>query len=194
LHTYETVFITIPTLTEDEEKSTVETFARIVADGGGTMHANDRMGRRRLAYPIKKFEDGVYVRFLYDSGSEVPRELERRMKIADEVIRVLTVRLERDWAKDAKDRAVRDAEERAAAAAAAEAQAAEEARRAEEEARAATEAPADSTEEIKEEEPSEPQESAPGDATEEPSGDAAEPALVEKAEETAGEAEDEKET
>lgn len=118
MFTYETVFITAPTLTEDEERSIVGGLAQIVGEGGGSMVANDRLGRRRLAYPIGKFDDGVYTRFLYDSEAGVPKELERRFRISDKVIRYLTVRLETDWAADAKVQAVRDAEARAAAEAA----------------------------------------------------------------------------
>src|SRR5262245_56746752 len=79
------------------------------------MFTTDRMGRRRLAYPIQKFEDGVYTRFLYDSGSDVPRELERRMRISDKVLRHLTVQLEREWAVGAKEQVVKDAQARAEA-------------------------------------------------------------------------------
>ena len=128
MHTYETLFITSPNLTEEEEQATVETLAALIPDGGGEMITNDRMGRRRLAYPIRKFEDGVYTRFLYDSTSEVPKELERRIRLSDKILRSLTVRLEEDWAVAAKEEAVREAErkvraeaERAAEAAAAEA-------------------------------------------------------------------------
>jgi len=117
--TYETLFITPPTLAEEDETAVVAQMAEIVQSGGGTFHANDRMGRRRLAYPIEKFEDGVYTRFLYDAELEVPRELERRMRLSDRVLRSLTVRLERDWAVAAKEQAVHDAERREAEAAAA---------------------------------------------------------------------------
>jgi small subunit ribosomal protein S6 len=110
--TYETLFITPPNLTEDEELATVEAMAKIVTEGGGQMVANDRMGRRRLAYQIRKFEDGVYTRFLYDSDSAVPTELERRIRLSDKVLRSLTVRLEEDWAEEAKQEAVREAERR----------------------------------------------------------------------------------
>jgi small subunit ribosomal protein S6 len=106
------VFITAPTLTDDEEKTLVSGLAQIVDDGGGSMVANDRLGRRRLAYPIGKFDDGIYTRFLYDSGAGVPKELERRIRNSDKV------RLEQDWAADAKVQAVRDAEARAQAEAA----------------------------------------------------------------------------
>jgi small subunit ribosomal protein S6 len=82
------------------------------------MVANERMGRRRLAYTIKKCDDGVYTRFLYDSDIAVPKELERRIRISDRVLRYLTVRLEPDWAVESKEQAVRDAQARADAEAA----------------------------------------------------------------------------
>lgn len=118
VRTYETVFITDPTLTDDDDKGVVDALAAVVSDGGGVFAANDRMGRRRLAYPIKKFEDGVYTRFLYDSEPGIPKELDRRLRISDKVIRHLTVRLEPDWAVAAKEQAVRDAQARAEAEAA----------------------------------------------------------------------------
>ncbi len=116
MQTYETLFVTTPTLTDEEEQSTVEVLAQIVTDGGGTFTANERMGRRRLAYPIQKYNDGVYVRFLYDSDPAVPKELERRLRISDRILRVLTVRLEPKWAVAAKEQAVRDAQARVEAA------------------------------------------------------------------------------
>jgi small subunit ribosomal protein S6 len=112
IRTYETVFITDPTLTDDEEKSVVDAFTSVVTDGGGVFAANDRMGRRRLAYPIKKFEDGVYTRFLYDSEGSVPKELDRRLRISDKVIRHMTISMELDWANASKEQAVRDAKAR----------------------------------------------------------------------------------
>jgi small subunit ribosomal protein S6 len=118
IRTYETVFITVPTLTDDEEQAVVSALTAIVTDGGGVFAANDRMGRRRLAYPIKKFEDGVYTRFLYDSDGGVPKELDRRLRISDKVIRHMTISMELDWAVASKEQAVRDAQARAEAEAA----------------------------------------------------------------------------
>ena len=119
MYTYETMFITLPTLTEEEERTVVGGFAQIVTDGGGQFTANERLGRRRLAYSIRRFDDGVYTRFLYDSEPDVPKELERRIRISDKVLRYLTVRLEPDWAVAAKEQAVRDAQAREQAAEAA---------------------------------------------------------------------------
>lgn len=141
--TYETLFITPPTLSDEEERNTVTMLTEIVTDGGGTFTANDRMGRRRLAYPIKKFEDGVYTRFLYDCDIEIPKELERRIRISDNVLRSLTVRLEEDWAAAAKIQAVKDAERRAEMEAEAVRVAAEEAEQAKLAAEAAANAPAE---------------------------------------------------
>lgn len=121
MNTYETIIITVPTLTEEEERSLVGGFAQLVTDGGGNLVANERMGRRRLAYSIKKCDDGVYTRFLYDSEPAVPKELERRVRLSDRVLRYLTVCLEQEWAVFAKEQAVRDAAARAEADAAREA-------------------------------------------------------------------------
>jgi small subunit ribosomal protein S6 len=187
--TYETVFITLPSLTEQEETDLVGSLAQIVTDDGGTMVANDRMGRRRLAYPIRKFEDGVYTRFLYDSSALVPKELDRRIRLSDKILRHLTVRLEPDWAVAAKEQAVRDAEAReeaAKAAAAAAAEAAEaEARREAEAAAASGEAPAEAAEG-----PEASQETAPGEPGSAPVGDAPEESTEEPAKKPADESAD----
>jgi small subunit ribosomal protein S6 len=137
MQTYETLFITHPTLTEDVERTTVDTLSQVVTDGGGTMVANERMGRRRLAYPIQKQTDGVYIRFLYDSDAAVPKELERRIRLSDKILRVLTVRLEQKWAVAAKEQAARDARARAEAAERERIEREEAERRAQEEAAAA---------------------------------------------------------
>ncbi len=141
--TYETLFITPPTLSDEDERATVEGLAAIVTDGGGSFTVNERMGRRRLAYSIRKFDDGVYTRFLYDAGVDVPKELERKIRLSENVLRSLTVRLEDDWAVASKIQAVKDAERRAE-------QEAEAARQAEEEAARATEAAASAAEEASE--------------------------------------------
>jgi small subunit ribosomal protein S6 len=106
--TYETVFITLPSLTDQEETDLVSSLAQIVAADGGSLVANDRMGRRRLAYPLRKFEDGVYTRFLYDSTPEAPKELARRIRLSDKILRHLTVRLDPEWAEEAKEQWARD--------------------------------------------------------------------------------------
>lgn len=157
--TYETLFITPPTLSDDEERATVKELAAIVTDGGGSFTVNERMGRRRLAYAIRKFDDGVYTRFLYDAGIDVPKELERKIRLSENVLRSLTVRLEDDWAVASKIQAVKDAERRAE-------QEAEAVRQAEEEAVRAAEAAASAAEKASEETPEVASETVPDAVTE----------------------------
>ena len=147
MQTYETIFIATPGLTAEDESATVSALSQVITDGGGSITVADRMGRRRLAYPIKKFDEGIYVRLLYDSGADVPKELERRIRLSDNILRGLTVRLTSEWAEHAKEQAVRDAQRRAeseaaeAAAAEAAAKAAEEQPPAEESVTAEAEEP-----------------------------------------------------
>lgn len=175
--TYETLFITPPTLSDDEERATVKELAAIVTDGGGSFTVNERMGRRRLAYAIRKFDDGVYTRFLYDAGIDVPKELERKIRLSENVLRSLTVRLEDDWAVASKIQAVKDAERRAE-------QEAEAARQAEEEAVRAAEAAASAAAKASEETPEVASETVSDTVTEKASKGEAE-AATEAATETA---------
>lgn len=122
--TYETIYISAPTLTDDEAETLVSGYAEVVTSGGGALYANEKIGRRRLAYPIKKFEDGIYARLLYGSDASVPRELERRMRLSDKVLRFLTVKLDEEWAAASREQAVRDEQARKEAAKAAQEEAA----------------------------------------------------------------------
>jgi small subunit ribosomal protein S6 len=193
--TYETIFIATPGLTVEDESATISALSQVITEGGGEVTVADRMGRRRLAYPIKKFDEGIYVRLLYDSGADVPKELERRIRLSDNILRGLTVRLTLEWAEHAKEQAVRDAQRRAeaeAAEAAAAKAAAEAAAKAAAEAPPAEEQAAETSEEESAEEGSEPEIEAaaaePEAKTEEP---AAEPEVgAESASETEGEKQD----
>ena len=94
---YETGFILSPALSEEETAQFIQAMADIVAQKSGRMVKQDVWGKRKLAYPIKKFGDGVYVFFLYEGSGDISAELERRFKQSDSVIRFLTVkRDERD--------------------------------------------------------------------------------------------------
>ena len=139
MQTYETILITLPTLTEEEEKTTVDIFESIITDGGGQIDYRDRMGKRRLAYPILKLDDGVYTRFLYDSEASVVTEVERRARLHDKVMRYITIKLERTWAREAKEKAIEDIQARKDAIVAAEVAAVEAAAKAVEDAAKAAE-------------------------------------------------------
>jgi small subunit ribosomal protein S6 len=113
---YETGFVLSPGLSDEETEGFIKQMAEVIAQKKGRMVKQDVWGKRRLAYPIKRFHEGTYVFFLYEGPGDVSQELERRFKQTDTVIRFLTV------LKDPKDlyrRKKRAAREAAAAAAAA---------------------------------------------------------------------------
>lgn len=113
---YETGFVLSPGLSEEETEGFIKQMAEVIAQKKGRMVKQDVWGKRRLAYPIRRFHEGTYVFFLYEGPGDVSQELERRFKQTDSVIRFLTV------LKDPKDlyrRKKRAAREAAAAAAAA---------------------------------------------------------------------------
>lgn len=110
--TYETIFITRPNLTDEDEGAVVSTVEGLISEGGGSIVYQDRMGRRRLAYPIQKFEDGTYYRFLYEAATTIPQEIERRNRLSDRVMRSMTVRLDKHESVRAREQAVLDAQRR----------------------------------------------------------------------------------
>lgn len=135
---YETGFVLSPTLSEEETTQFIQQMAEIVAQKKGRMVRQDIWGKRRLAFPIKRFQEGVYVFFTYDGGGDVSVELERRFKQTDAVIRFMTV------LKDPRDLVRRKKKRRAEEAAQAQAQA-------QAQTQAAAPAPAPAPAEVKEE-------------------------------------------
>ena len=108
---YETTFLIAPTLPEEEAEKLIEKMAGIISEKNGKMINVDNWGKRRLAYPIKKFEDAVYVFFLYKGEIDIPTELERNFKQTESVIRYLTIKMEeRDNVRRIKKGAAREAE------------------------------------------------------------------------------------
>ena len=89
---YETAFLISPNLEEEETEKVITQMAKVISEKKGKMINEDRWGKRRLAYPIKKFEEAFYVFFHYEGDSEIPFELERRFKQTEEVLRYLTMK------------------------------------------------------------------------------------------------------
>ena len=85
---YEVMYIIRPDIEQDAVQAAVEKFQGIISNGG-EITKHDVMGKRRLAYEIKKFNDGTFVLVNFNGTPEVINELERLMKISDDVIRYL---------------------------------------------------------------------------------------------------------
>lgn len=88
---YEIMYIIRPDIEQDQVQATIEKFQGIITNNGGEITKHDVMGKRRLAYEIKKFRDGHYVLVNFTAEPEVVKELDRVMKISDEIIRYLIV-------------------------------------------------------------------------------------------------------
>ena len=118
---YEVVFIIDPDAPDEETKRLTENLQTIITDQGGTITKSEVMGRRQLAYQIGRKNEGVYVLFEIEGTGREIAELERRMRVSDQVIRYLTVRVdeERRRAEKLKARRARKASKRPFAAAAA---------------------------------------------------------------------------
>src|SRR5438876_12085158 len=93
---YEVIFIVRPDTTEEDVGKLVAQMEGVVAGAGGKVEKVERMGRRRLAYRVARQREGFYVLFLIEGGGDTIKELERRLKVTDTVIKFLTVRIDEE--------------------------------------------------------------------------------------------------
>lgn len=117
---YEVIFIIDPGTAEDDASRLVENLQQVVASGGGTVTRTENMGRRHLAYTIERRKEGLYMLFEVEGTGQEIAELERRMRVSDQVVRYMTVRVDEDRrrAEKLKERRTRKASKRPFAAAA----------------------------------------------------------------------------
>jgi small subunit ribosomal protein S6 len=89
---YEILLLLDPELAEERQAETVGRLKTLIEDGGGTLERHDVWGRRKLAYPIDKKEEGVYHLLSFNSTPETLDELSRVLKIDDDVMRHMATR------------------------------------------------------------------------------------------------------
>ena len=95
MRSYECIFVLRPTLDEEAINANIEKFKGIIEKNGGEIVEVDTWGRRKLAYPIKKVNEGFYTLVNFKSDSELPKELARNFRISDSVIRHIIVKDEK---------------------------------------------------------------------------------------------------
>lgn len=88
---YETTFVLEPGLDEARVNEEIERVGQWIRDLGGEMLEVQRWGKRRLAYEIAKKRDGIYTLLLYQGGGVLVKEIERRLRLNESVLRVLSV-------------------------------------------------------------------------------------------------------
>jgi len=91
---YEELFIVKPDAPDEEVDQFVEQLRTQLTAAGATVDKIDKWGKRRLAYKVDKYREGHYVLFQFSAGPDAEKELERRLRVSDVVIKFLTVRID----------------------------------------------------------------------------------------------------
>ncbi|MCL4137622.1 UNVERIFIED_CONTAM: hypothetical protein GTU68_026783 [Idotea baltica] len=92
---YETTFILNPELSEGEHKQAVDKIVQLIKEDGGKVHNIEQWGMRKLAYPIERKTNGYYAYIEFKGNGEFIEKLERNYRYDDQVLRYLTVKLEK---------------------------------------------------------------------------------------------------
>jgi len=92
MNNYETLFVIKPTLTDEETEAQIAKVTEILEREGAKILATNKMGMRKLAYPVAKNERGFYTIIYFNAEGSVIAELERNLKFNEEIIKYLTVK------------------------------------------------------------------------------------------------------
>jgi small subunit ribosomal protein S6 len=101
------MFIVRPDVAEEDVDKLIAGFSATVTGGGGVVKTVEKMGRRKLAYLVRKFNDGNYVLLTIEANGAVVLELERRLRVTEPVIKFITVRIDEEEKRLAKVKALR---------------------------------------------------------------------------------------
>ena len=113
--TYELMFIVRPDMTDEDLDKLISTLQSVVPANGGNVVKVEKMGKRRLAYAVRRFYDGIYVLMIVEGGGPAIHELERRLRVTEPVIKFLTVRVDEEQKRLGKIKALRDAKKKVSA-------------------------------------------------------------------------------
>jgi small subunit ribosomal protein S6 len=94
MRSYEELFIVKPDATEEEIDALNQQLEGVITQAGGKIEKLDKWGVRKLAYRVDKQNEGYYVLIFFQAGPQVVREVERRLRVSDLVIKYLTVRMD----------------------------------------------------------------------------------------------------
>jgi small subunit ribosomal protein S6 len=111
--TYELMFIVRPDMVEEELDKLISTLETAVTSTGGAVKSVEKMGKRRLAYVVRRFHDGLYILLTVEGSGGLIHELERRLRVTEPVIKFLTVRIDEEQKRLDKIKAIKDARRKA---------------------------------------------------------------------------------
>jgi small subunit ribosomal protein S6 len=101
------MFIVRPDVEDEEADKLIESLGNTVKTGGGMIRSAEKLGRRKLAYQVRKFNDGNYILLTVEADGAVILELERRLRVTEQVIKFITVRMDEEEKRLAKVKANR---------------------------------------------------------------------------------------
>jgi len=116
--TYELMFIVRPDMPEEDQDKLISTLETAATSAGGSVKGVEKMGKRRLAYTVRKFHDGLYILLTVEGAGALIHELERRLRVSEPVIKFLTVRIDEEQKRLEKIQKIRAARRQASLAAA----------------------------------------------------------------------------
>jgi small subunit ribosomal protein S6 len=105
---YEQLFVVRPDATEEEVDPLIDQLRNVVNHAGGTVDKIDKWGVRRLAYRVGKYDEGHYILLQFTGQPETVKELERRLRVSDLVLKYLTVRIDERLKRIEKRRKARE--------------------------------------------------------------------------------------
>ena len=105
---YEELFILRPDATEEEVNPFIEQIKTTITNGNGTVDKVDNWGVRRLAYRVKKRNEGIYVLIVFSGPASMVSEVERRMRVSDLVLKFINVRIDEKLKKIEKRKKIRE--------------------------------------------------------------------------------------
>ncbi len=109
---YEVMYIVRPDIADEELDKLIAGFEHTVTSGGGAVRTTEKMGRRKLAYLVRKFSEGQYVLMTIDADGPLVAELERRLRVTEPVIKFITVRMDEETKRIEKLKAIRATRQR----------------------------------------------------------------------------------
>src|SRR5271167_3190971 len=104
---YEVMFIVRPDVLDEDLDKLIAGIETTITTGGGAIRSVEKLGRRKLAYTVRKFNDGNYVLLTVDADGKLIHELERRLRVSEPVIKFITVRMDEEQKRLDKVKAIR---------------------------------------------------------------------------------------
>jgi small subunit ribosomal protein S6 len=111
--TYELMFIVRSDMPDEDQDKLISYLENAVTTSGGQVKNVEKMGKRRLAYTVRKFHDGIYILLTFEGSGGLVHELERRLRVNEPVIKFLSVRIDEEQKRLDKIKVIRDSKRKA---------------------------------------------------------------------------------